>query len=67
MIICFDVPGMRHVTNVIVIFYFGLFFALSPPPNTTKNQNFQKMKKTSGDIIILLTFTKNYDQMMYGC
>ena len=26
MIICFDVPGMRHVTNVIVIFYFGLFF-----------------------------------------
>ena len=31
MIIGYAVPKMWHVTDVIVIFQFGLFFALSPP------------------------------------
>ena len=31
-----------------------------------KNQNFDKMKKMPGDIIILDTCTKNYDQKMYS-
>ena len=53
------------MTNVIVISHFGLFFALLPP-NSPKNQNFEKMKKTPGDIIILHMCTKNYDQMMYS-
>ena len=35
-------------------------------PNSPKNQNFEKMKKTPGDIIILHMCTKNYDQMMYS-
>ena len=35
------------------------------PPNSLKNQNFEKMKKISGDIIILQKCTKNYDQLMY--
>ena len=34
-------------------------------PNSPKNQNFEKMKKTPGDLIILHMRTKNYDQMMY--
>ena len=34
-------------------------------PNSPKNQNFEKMKKTTGDIILHMG-TKNYDQMMYG-
>ena len=29
MIICYIVPEMWHVKHVIVIFHFGLFFALS--------------------------------------
>ena len=29
-------------------------------------QNFLKMKKVPGDIIILHMCTKNFDQMMYG-
>ena len=53
------------MTEVIVISHFGLVFALLPP-NSLKNQNFEKMKKTTGDIIILNRCTKNYDQMMYG-
>ena len=36
------------------------------PPNNPKNQNFEKMKTTPGDIIILHIYTKNYDQMMFG-
>ena len=63
MIICYT--EIWHVTDVIVIFHFGLFFALSPP-NSLKNQNLKKMKKIPGDIIILQKFNKNYDQMMYS-
>ena len=31
MIICHTVPEIRHVTDVIFIFHFGLFFPLLPP------------------------------------
>ena len=30
MIICYTVPEIQHVTDAIVIFQFGIFFALSP-------------------------------------
>ena len=30
MIICYTVPKIWHKTNVIVVFHFGLFFALLP-------------------------------------
>ena len=36
------------------------------PPNNTKNQNFEKMKKMPGDISILHTCTINDNHMMYG-
>ena len=55
MIIWYTVPEIWCMTNVIVIFNVGLFFALLPP-NSPKNQ----------DITILHMCTKNYDQMMYG-
>ena len=38
MIIWYAVPETWRVTDVIVIFLFGLFFALLPP-NSPKNQN----------------------------
>ena len=60
MIIWYTVLEIWPMTDVIVIFHFGLFFALLPP-NSPKNQNFEKMKKTPGDIIILHKCTKNYD------
>ena len=31
MIIGYTVPEVWHVTDVIVIFHFGLFFVLLPP------------------------------------
>ena len=60
LIICFTVPGICCVMDVI-IFHFGPFFALLPCP---KNQNFKKMRKTPGDII-LHKGTKNHDHMLY--
>ena len=52
MIIRYTVPGIWHVTDVIVIFQFRLYFSLLPPPspappNSPKNENFRKMKKNS--------------------
>ena len=37
MVICYTVPEIWHMMDVI-IFYFGLFFAVLPP-NNPKNQN----------------------------
>ena len=60
------------MTDVIVIFHCGLFFALSPPPppplppNSPKKYSFRIMRKSTQDIITLLICTKNFDQMMYG-
>ena len=45
-------------------FSFWAFFAL--PPNSPKNKNFKKMKKTPKDIIILHMCTINYCHIMYG-
>ena len=50
MIIHCTVPEIRHVTDVIFIFHFGLFFALL--------QIFEKMKRATRDIIILHMCTK---------
>ena len=53
-----EVTEIWCVTDKIIIPHFGLFYALLPP-NSQKNQNFEKMKKTLGDIIILHICTKN--------
>ena len=45
-------------------FHFGLYFSLLLPPNSPKNQNFIKMKKNPGDIIILHQCPKNHDHML---
>ena len=58
MIICYTVPEILHVMNAIVIFHFGLFFALLPPTQPKKQKLFKKWKKTPGDIIT--------DQIMYS-
>ena len=44
---------------------FRPFFALLPPPKNPKNKNFEKMKKTTGDII-LHNCTINENHMMYS-
>ena len=52
-------PEIWSVTEFFVILGHFLPFY---PTNNPKNQNFEKMKKTPGDIIILHTCIKNHDQ-----
>ena len=60
MIIWYTAPEIWHMKDVI-IFHFGLFFALLP-----EKWKFQKnKKKTSGIIIILHQCIKNHDHMQY--
>ena len=45
MIICYNVPEIRSMTDAIAIFHFGLFFALFTPPNSPKKENLKKKEK----------------------
>ena len=45
MIICYIVPEIWHVMDVIVIFHFGQFFALSSPPPLPTAQKMKSSKK----------------------
>ena len=58
------VPEIGNVTDRIFC-HLGPFFALLPP-NNPKNQNFEKLKKNPGDIILLHMCTINDNQMMYS-
>ena len=52
----------RGLSFFIIFDYFLSF----DPPNSHKNQDFEKIKKPAGDIIILHLCTTNDDHMMYG-
>ena len=43
--------------------YFSFWTAFCPftPPNSPKNENFKKLKKMPGDVIISHICTKSYD------
>ena len=45
----------------VILDYFLPFY----PTNNTKNQNFEKMRKQPGDIIILHKYIKNNDHILY--
>ena len=51
--------------DVIVIFHFGLFFALLPLQQPKKSKLKKMKKKTPRDIIVLQECTKNHDHMLY--
>ena len=59
--IMFQRYGAWRMQLFFILGHFLLFYS----PNSPKNQNFEKMKTRTGDIIILHLCTKNYDQMMY--
>ena len=40
MILCYTVPEIWHMINVIVIFHFGLFFALLTLKETKKSLDY---------------------------
>ena len=58
------VPEISSVTDRIFC-HFGPFPALLPPSNP-KNQNFERMQKLPGDIIILHRCNINENHMTHG-
>ena len=52
----------RERLKLVILGHFLPFY----PPNDPENQNFQKMKKMSGNIILLHMRIINEDHMMYG-
>ena len=50
--------------KLVIMGHFLPFY--TPPPKKPKKQNFEKMKKVTGDIIILHKCTKNDNHMRYG-
>ena len=58
------VPEISGTTDRVSC-HFGPILPFDPP-NNPKNQNFEKIKKGPGDIIILHLSTTNDNHMMYG-
>ena len=50
MIICCTVPEIQHMTDVIFIFHFGLFFALLPPLHMC-TKNYDHMMYSCWDMV----------------
>ena len=60
------VPEIYSATDWNWSLWVIFCFFTSPSPKNPKNQNFEKMKKIAGDIIILHMSTKNHNHMRYG-
>ena len=61
----YNVQFLRYrVIRTEFFVILGHFLALYPS-NNPENQNFEKMKKAPGDVIILHMCTKNHDHMTY--
>ena len=61
----YDVWFLRYEAWQRIFFVILDCFLPCYPPNNPKSQNFEKLKKTPGDIIILQKCTKNHDHMLY--
>ena len=63
----YEVQFLRYGVRQFFLVIFGHFLPLfSPLPNNPENQNFEKMKKASGDVIILNLCNKKHNHMMYA-
>ena len=63
----YEVQFLRYRVRQNFFCHFRPFFALLPPPlKNPKKQTFEKMKKASGDAIILNLRNKKHDHIMYA-
>ena len=61
----YDVWSMRWEAQWTEFFVILDHFLRFYPPNNPKNLNFEKLKKTLGDIFLLHKCTKNHDHVVY--
>ena len=58
---------VRSEVRQIFLLFWAVFCPFNPlPPNNPENQNLKKMKKTSGDVIILNLCNKKHNHMIYA-
>ena len=62
----YEVQFLRYRVRQIFLSFWAIFCPLPALPNNPENQNFEKMKKASGDVILLNYCNKKHDQMMYA-
>ena len=63
----YEVQFLRYGVRQTFFVILGYFLPFNPPSsNNPENQNFEKMKKTSWDVIMLNLCNKKHDQMMYS-
>ena len=64
----YEVQFLRYRVRQFFLCHFRPFFALYLPlhPNNPENQNFEKIKKASRDVIILNWCNKKHDRMTYA-
>ena len=62
----YEVQFQRYGVRQKNLSFWAIFALLSPPPSNPENQNFGKMKKATGDVIILNLCNKKHDHMMYA-
>ena len=60
-----DMEDERH-NFIYFLSFWTIFCSFTHTPNNPKNQNFEKMKETPGDIIILHKCNINDNHIMYG-
>ena len=59
--------GVQPLRYRVTQFFVSFRVIFDPPlPNTAENQNFEKKKKGSGDVIILNLCNKKHNQMLYA-
>ena len=61
-----DVQFLRYRQQKTNFFIIMGYFLPFDPPNNRENENFEKIKKKPGDIIISKLCTANDDHIMYG-
>ena len=61
----YEVQFLRYRVRQFFLSFWAIFCPLPALPNNPENQNFEKMKKASGDIILNL-WNKKHNQMMYA-
>ena len=63
----YEVQLLRYRVRQICFVIWGHFLpSPRPHPNNPDNQNFEKMKKTSGNVIILNLCDKTHNKIMYA-
>ena len=63
----YEVQFLRYGVRQNFLSFWAIFCPVTPlSPNNPENQNFEKMKKTSGDVIILNLCNKKHNHMIYA-